>query len=51
MTQIEVGFSTIFGNITLTMLIGVECSRIDIDVWIEFLDGYCKPTCQKKLGQ
>ena len=34
-----IGLSTIVGHITFAMLIRVERSGIDIDIWVEFLDG------------
>ena len=37
-TEVEVGFMTVDGDVAFTMLIGVECTRIDIDVGIEFLN-------------
>jgi len=34
--QIKVGFSPVVGDIHLPMLVGVHCSRIHIDVRVEF---------------
>lgn len=39
MPQIKVGFRTIVGNVTLAVFIGVEGTRIDVYVGIQFLDG------------
>ncbi len=38
-SQVEIGFGPVFGNKTFTMLVGIERTRVDIDVGIEFLNG------------
>jgi hypothetical protein len=38
-TQVEIGFGTVFSNKTLSVLIWIERTRIDINVRIEFLNG------------
>ena len=42
--QIQVGFCTIFRNVTLPMLIGVEGTWIYIDIGIKFLNGHLETT-------
>ena len=39
MPEVEVGFMTVDGDVAFAMLIGVECTRVDIDVGVELLDG------------
>ena len=39
MTQVEIRFGAILGYKAFPMLIGVQRSRIDVDVRIKFLDG------------
>ena len=40
MTQIEIGFGTVFGHITLTMFVWIQRPWIDVNVWIQLLDCY-----------
>ena len=47
MPQIEVGFLPVNRNIAFAMFVGIECTRIDIDVGIEFLVGYAEASCLK----
>ena len=42
--EVEVGLVAVFGNIAFTVLVGVECARVDIDVGVEFLDCYPEST-------
>ena len=37
--EVEVGLHAIDGHIALAMLVGIERSRVDVDVGIELLDG------------
>ena len=39
MPQVKVGFHTIYCHIAFAVLIGIQCSRVDIDVGVEFLNG------------
>ena len=39
MSEVKICFSTILSYITLSVLIGIECSRVDVDVGVKFLDG------------
>ena len=38
MTEVEVSFLSVHCNITFSVLVGVERTRIDVDVRIKFLD-------------
>ena len=39
-TQVKVGLHAVGCHIAFTMLIGVQCPRVDIDVGVELLNGY-----------
>ena len=39
-SEVEVGLMSIYCYIALAMLIGVECTRVDIDVRVKLLDSY-----------
>ena len=39
MPQIKVGFHTIYCHIAFAVFIGIQRSRVDIDVGVEFLNG------------
>jgi hypothetical protein len=38
--QVEVGFMTVDGHIAFAVFVRVQCPRVDVDVRVEFLDGY-----------
>ena len=50
MTEIEVGFGAIDGNIALAVLVRVERARIDVDVRVELLYGHAVAPCLKELA-
>ena len=37
MAQVEVGLVAVGGDVAFTVLIGIERSRVYVDVWVEFL--------------
>ena len=37
--QVEVGFHTVDGHVALTVLVGIQCPRVNIDIGVEFLYG------------
>ena len=39
MAKIKIGFCTIFRYITFTMFIRIQCTGVNIDIRIKFLDG------------
>ena len=45
MPQIKVSLMPVRGNITLTVFIGIKCTRIHIDIRIQFLIRYPQPAC------
>ena len=51
MAQVKVGFHTVGRYITLAMLIGIQCSRVDVDVRVELLNCNAIASCQQKLSQ
>ena len=60
MPQIKICFSTILGYKAFSMLIGIECSGINIDIGIKFLNGHfqssrlqqlCKGGCNNSFSQ
>ena len=50
MTEIQVGFSAIDGNVALAVLVRVERARIDVDVRVELLYGHAVAPCLKELA-
>ena len=50
MTEIEVSFSAIDGNVALAVLVRVERARIDVDVRVELLYGHAVAPCLKELA-
>ena len=50
MTQIQVGFHAVYGHVTFTVLVGIQCAGVDIYVWVKFLYGYFITTSLKQLA-
>ena len=50
MPQIQVGFHAIIGHITLSVLIRVERTRVDIDIGIELLNGHTVAARQEQAS-
>ena len=44
-SQIEVGFGSVLGDVALAVFVGIERSRVHVDVRVEFLDGYRITAC------
>ena len=38
-TEVEVGFCSVFSDVAFSVFIGIEGARIDVDIRVEFLDG------------
>ena len=51
MSQVEVGLVAVDGYITLSMLVWIQRTRIDIDVGVKLLDGYLVASSLKQLTQ
>ena len=48
--QIEVGLRTVFGDVALAVLVGVERPGINVDVRVELLDGHRIAACLQQAG-
>ena len=48
-SEVEVGLHTIYRYVALTMLIRVQCTRVDVDVWVKLLDSNVVTSCLKKF--
>ena len=44
MSQVEVGFLSVYRNIAFAMLVWIQCSRIDVDIRVKLLDGNVIPS-------
>ena len=51
MAQVEVGFRTVFGHVTLSVLVRIQGSGVDIDIRIEFLHRYFVATRLEQTAQ
>ena len=51
MSKVKVGLGTILGDIALSVLIRIQCTGVDVDIWIEFLDCDPEAACLKKFCQ
>ena len=51
MAEVKVSLGPVIGNIALSMFVRVECTRVDIDVRVEFLDSNPQTSGLKKFGQ
>ena len=45
MPQVEVCLHTVYRNVALPVLVGVERARVDVDVRVKLLDGNVVPPC------
>ena len=44
-SQVEVGFVSVYGYIALSVLIRIQCSRVDVDIRVKLLNGYIITSC------
>ena len=44
MAQVQVRLGPVIGDVALAVLVGVQCSGIDIDVGVKFLNGNFEPS-------
>ena len=51
MAQIEIRLATVVRDVAFTMLIGIQCTGIYIDVRIHLLDGHLITSCLKELAR
>lgn len=50
MAQVEVGFRTVFGHVTLSVLVRIQGSGVDIDIGIQFLNRHRIAACLQQAG-
>ena len=50
-TKVEVSFVTVNCHITFTMLIGVKCSRVNIQIRVKLLNSNTITACYKQIGE
>ena len=48
MSEVKVRFMTVNSDVTFTMLVWVERTRVDVDVGVELLDSNVIASCEKK---
>ena len=48
MPEVKICLGAIIGHKYLTMLVGIHCARVDIDVGVELLNGDTKATLAKQ---
>ena len=46
-TEVEVGFGAVVGDVAFAVLIGVERPRVDVEIRVELLDGHAETACLK----
>ena len=49
-TEVKVCHVSINRHVALAMLMGVQCTRVNVDVRVELLDGYVVATCLQQLS-
>ena len=49
-SQVEVGFVSVYGYIALSVLVWIQSSRVDVDIRVKLLNGYkCTRFQREKL--
>ena len=48
-SQIEVGFVSVYGHIAFSVFIRIQCPRVDVDVRVKLLDGNLITSCLQQL--
>lgn len=48
-TEVEVGFHAVNGDVAFSVLVGVECSRVDVNVRVKFLDSDVVTSCLQEF--
>ena len=51
MAQVEVSFMTVDGHVAFAVFIGVECTRVDVDIGVELLDCHLEAPCNQQVGE
>ena len=49
MPEVEIGFHTVYRNITFAVLVRIERARVDVDVGVELLNGNVISSCLEEL--
>ena len=50
MSQVQVGLGSVIGHVALAMLVRVQCSRVNVDIWVKFLNGDSQPSGLQKFS-
>ena len=50
-TEVKIRLRPVFGNIAFAVFIGIQGPGVDIDIWVEFLDGDAKTARLEKFCQ
>ena len=48
-SQVKIGFMAVYGHIAFSMLIRIQCSRVDVDIRVKLLDGYIVTSCLQQF--
>lgn len=51
MSKVKIRLMAVDGHIAFPVLIGIECTRVDVDVGVEFLDCYTVASGKEKAGK
>ena len=51
MSEVQIRFMSVYGNIAFPMLVRVQRSRIDINIGVKFLNGNLVASCLKQFTQ
>ena len=49
-SEVKVGFLSVCGYVALTVLVGIQSTRIHIDVWVKLLDSYVISACLQEFA-
>ena len=49
-TEVEVGLKAVLRHVAFSVLIRVQRAWVDVDVWVEFLDGYLVSACLQQFA-
>ncbi len=50
-TQVQVCLMAVYGDVTFTVLVGVEGAGVDVDVGVELLDCYLESSGEEEAGE
>ena len=49
-SQVQIGLETILRHVALAVLVRIQRTWVDVDVGVEFLDGYLVATCLQQFS-